>query len=49
VGAARHLAPVLADVHELTLPIPARGQVVPWKPSPDLVAQVLQQLPHLRP
>jgi hypothetical protein len=39
---------VLADVQELTLPIPARGQLGPWKPSPDLVAQVLQQVPHLR-
>ncbi|WP_030980291.1 hypothetical protein [Streptomyces sp. NRRL S-1824] len=40
---------VLADVQELPLPIPARGQVVPWKPTPDLVAQVLQQLPDFRP
>ncbi|MER5853477.1 hypothetical protein ABT126_42875 [Streptomyces sp. NPDC002012] len=39
---------VLADVQELPLPIPARGQVVPWKPTPDLVAQVLQQLPDFR-
>ncbi|MCZ4125756.1 hypothetical protein [Streptomyces sp. H39-S7] len=40
---------VLADVQELPLPIPARGQVVPWKPSPDLLEQVLQQLPDFRP
>lgn len=40
---------VLADVQELALPIPARGQVVPWRPSPDLVAQVFQQLPDFRP
>jgi hypothetical protein len=39
---------VLADVHKLALPIPVRGQLGPWKPSPDLVAQVLQQLPDLR-
>ncbi|MFF4963189.1 ASCH domain-containing protein [Streptomyces sp. NPDC001222] len=40
---------VLADVQELPLPIPARGQVVPWKPTPDPVAQVPQQLPGFRP
>jgi hypothetical protein len=40
---------VLADVQELPPPIPARGQVVPWKPSQDLVEQVLQQLPGFRP
>lgn len=40
---------VLADVQELPLPIPARGQVVPWKPTPDLVAKVFQQLPDFRP
>ncbi|MEU1600453.1 hypothetical protein ABZ468_48830 [Streptomyces sp. NPDC005708] len=39
----------LADVHELVLPIPARGQVVPWKPQPDLLEQVFQQLPNIRP
>ncbi|MEU2602812.1 hypothetical protein ABZ669_38100 [Streptomyces hirsutus] len=38
-----------ADVQELALPIPARGQLGPWKPTEDLVAQVLQQLPNLRP
>lgn len=40
---------VLEDVQELPLPVPARGQVVRWKPKPDLVAQVLQQLPGFRP
>ncbi|MGY4928523.1 hypothetical protein [Streptomyces sp. 900105755] len=40
---------VLTDVQELPLPVPAGGQLGPWKPTPDLVAQVLQQLPHLRP
>ncbi|MFJ8648932.1 hypothetical protein ACIRNI_22770 [Streptomyces sp. NPDC093546] len=25
------------------------GQPGPWRLSPDLVTQVLQQLPHLRP
>ncbi|MFJ3099093.1 ASCH domain-containing protein [Streptomyces hydrogenans] len=39
----------LADVQELALPIPARGQLGPWKPTEDLVAQILQQLPDLRP
>ncbi|MGA5097622.1 hypothetical protein ACPCAC_09675 [Streptomyces lavendulocolor] len=46
--AAWHL--VLDDVQELALPIPIeRGQLGPWRPSPDVVTQVLQQLPHLRP
>jgi hypothetical protein len=40
---------VLADVQELPLPVPARGQVVPWKPSPDLLERVFQQLPDFRP
>ncbi|MER6609894.1 hypothetical protein ABT282_29225 [Streptomyces sp. NPDC000927] len=40
---------VLADVQELPLPVPARGQVVPWKPTPDLLSRVFQQLPHFRP
>ncbi|MFJ2875440.1 MULTISPECIES: hypothetical protein [unclassified Streptomyces] len=40
---------VLADVQALRRPVPARGQVVPWKPTPDLVAQVFQQLPDFRP
>ncbi|MGO4634952.1 hypothetical protein AB4225_29095 [Streptomyces sp. 2RAF24] len=39
----------LSDVQALALPIPARGQLGPWRPTEDLVAQVLQQLPHLRP
>ncbi|MFI5752538.1 hypothetical protein ACIBBE_43355 [Streptomyces sp. NPDC051644] len=33
---------VLADVQALALPIPARGQLGPWRPTEDLVAQVLQ-------
>lgn len=45
---AFHLA--LADVQELALPIPWRhGQLGPWRPSQDLVDQVLLQLPHLAP
>ncbi|WP_327180355.1 hypothetical protein OG599_34795 (plasmid) [Streptomyces sp. NBC_01335] len=41
---------VLADVHELALPIPWRhGQLGPWRPPQDLVDQVLLQLPHLSP
>lgn len=40
---------VLADAQELALPVPADGALGPWKPTPDLVAQVLQQLPDLRP
>ncbi|WP_128977358.1 hypothetical protein [Streptomyces roseicoloratus] len=39
----------LRDVQALALPIPARGQLGPWRPTEDLVAQVVQQLPHLRP
>ncbi|MCM2424188.1 hypothetical protein [Streptomyces sp. RKAG293] len=39
----------LTDVQALALPLPARGQLVPWKPTQDLIAQVLQQLPDLRP
>ncbi|MFK0259102.1 hypothetical protein [Streptomyces sp. NPDC090445] len=40
---------LLADVQALALPIPIeRGQLGPWRPSPDLVARVLHQLPHLR-
>ncbi|CAL9637724.1 hypothetical protein SUDANB120_06251 (plasmid) [Streptomyces sp. enrichment culture] len=39
----------LANVQELALPIPTRGQLGPWKPTEDLVAQVRQQLPDLRP
>ncbi|MGP3990875.1 hypothetical protein [Streptomyces sp. 3N207] len=44
---AHHL--VLADVHELPLPVPATGALPAWKPKQDLVDQVLQQLSHLRP
>ncbi|MEW1699477.1 MULTISPECIES: hypothetical protein [unclassified Streptomyces] len=44
---AHHL--VLTDVHELPLPVPARGALPAWKPPRDLVDQVLHQLPHLRP
>lgn len=40
---------VLADVHELALPVPVDGALGPWKPGPDLVDQILLQLPHLRP
>ncbi|MFF6794287.1 hypothetical protein ACFY9C_35055 [Streptomyces filamentosus] len=39
----------LADVQALTTPIPARGQLGPWRPTQDLLDQVLRQLPHLRP
>jgi hypothetical protein len=44
---AHHL--VLADVQELALPVPATGALPAWKPTPDLVAQVFQQLPAFRP
>ncbi|MFE4258240.1 hypothetical protein [Streptomyces sp. NPDC056883] len=40
---------VLDDVQELPLPVPARGQVVPWKPTPDLLERVFQQRPDFRP
>ncbi|MGW5098171.1 hypothetical protein ACWEQ1_32270 [Streptomyces nodosus] len=40
---------VLANVQELPLPVPTRGQVVPWKPTPDLLDRVFQQLPAFRP
>ncbi|MFJ2080670.1 hypothetical protein [Streptomyces anulatus] len=39
----------LVDVQALALPIPACGQLGPWRPTEDLVDRVLQQLPHLRP
>ncbi|OLO25517.1 hypothetical protein PZ61_0238225 [Streptomyces sp. MNU77] len=39
----------LADVQELPLPVPARGQLGPWRPTEDLIDQVLQQLPVFRP
>lgn len=45
--AAHHL--VFADVHELALPLPAMGALSAWKPTRDLVGQVLQQLPRLKP
>lgn len=44
---AHHL--VLADVQELALPVPATGALPAWKPPPDLVLQVFQQLPAFRP
>ncbi|MEU2739369.1 hypothetical protein ABZ656_29380 [Streptomyces sp. NPDC007095] len=44
---AHHL--VLADVQELALPVPATGALPAWKPTPDLLAQVFQQLPDFRP
>ncbi|MGW0632982.1 hypothetical protein [Streptomyces sp. NPDC002758] len=47
VTGAWHL--VLADVQELALPVPADGHLGPWKPSPDLVTRVFQQLPAFRP
>ncbi|WP_328698532.1 hypothetical protein [Streptomyces sp. NBC_00342] len=40
---------VLRDVQELALPVPVDGQLGPWKPTPDLVEQALQQLPGFRP
>lgn len=40
---------VLQDVQELPLPVPARGQVVPWRPAPDLLERVFQQLPDFLP
>ncbi|MFC9602477.1 hypothetical protein ACFTTN_03315 [Streptomyces niveus] len=40
---------VLDDAREPPLPIPARGKLGPWKPTEDLVGQVLQQLPGMRP
>ncbi|MFF9336732.1 ASCH domain-containing protein [Streptomyces albogriseolus] len=40
---------VLDDVQELPLPVPARGQAVPWKPTGQLLARVFQQLPAFRP
>jgi hypothetical protein len=44
---AHHL--VLADVQELALPVPATGALPAWKPTPDLLTQVFQQLPDFRP
>ncbi|MCX5207607.1 hypothetical protein OG897_40160 [Streptomyces sp. NBC_00237] len=39
----------LRDVQELALPVPALGRLGLWKPSEELLGQVLQQLPDLRP
>ncbi|MFC0602242.1 hypothetical protein [Streptomyces palmae] len=39
---------VLDDVHELPLPVPARGALPAWRPTQDLVDRVLQQLPDLQ-
>ncbi|WP_432159178.1 hypothetical protein [Streptomyces sp. bgisy153] len=44
---AHHL--VLDDVRELPLPVPATGALSAWRPTADLVALVLQQMPDLRP
>ncbi|MFJ9703388.1 hypothetical protein [Streptomyces fradiae] len=38
-----------AHVHELPLPVPATGALPAWRPTPVLVALVLQQLSDLRP
>ncbi|MFE0489156.1 hypothetical protein [Streptomyces sp. C1-2] len=40
---------VLQDVQELPLPVPAAGQLGPWKPTPGLLNSVFQQLPAFRP
>ncbi|MFJ3594540.1 hypothetical protein ACIQUY_34690 [Streptomyces sp. NPDC090231] len=39
----------LTDVQALALPVPVGGQLGPWKPTPDLLTQVFQQLPDFRP
>ncbi|MET8751314.1 hypothetical protein ABZW32_14630 [Streptomyces sp. NPDC004667] len=39
---------VRSDVQELPLPVPARGQVVPWKPASALLERVFRQLPDFR-
>ncbi|WP_322888038.1 hypothetical protein [Streptomyces solincola] len=44
---AHHL--VIDDVRELPLPVSATGALPAWRPTPDLIAMVLQQLPDLRP
>ncbi|MFE4692083.1 hypothetical protein ACFRH6_18765 [Streptomyces sp. NPDC056749] len=46
-GGVWHL--VLAEVQELPLPVTVGGQLGPWKPTPDLLSQVFQQLPDFRP
>lgn len=38
---------VFTDVQELALPIPIDGALGPWKPTQDLVDQILLQLPDL--
>ncbi|MFB8272978.1 hypothetical protein ACFC96_41220 [Streptomyces sp. NPDC055955] len=48
-GPAWRCAVAGQDVQELPLPVPVGGQLGPWKPTPDLLSQVLQQLPDLRP
>ncbi|MCZ0204714.1 hypothetical protein OZK63_04710 [Streptomyces sp. UMAF16] len=40
---------VLADVQELPLPVPATGQLGPWRPTPELLTRVIEQLPDFRP
>ncbi|MEU3953611.1 hypothetical protein AB0F45_15025 [Streptomyces achromogenes] len=40
---------VLTDVKELPLPVPATGQLGPWKPAPELLRRVFEQLPGFRP
>ncbi|MFB9608613.1 hypothetical protein ACFFTQ_37240 [Streptomyces roseofulvus] len=39
----------LTGVQELALPVPATGQLGPWRPAPDLLERVLDQLPGFRP
>ncbi|MFI9019427.1 hypothetical protein ACIGZI_35965 [Streptomyces griseus] len=39
----------LADVQELHLPVPVRGQLGPWRPTGDLLGHAFQQLPGFRP
>jgi hypothetical protein len=46
-GGTWHL--VLQDVQELPLPVPATGQLGPWKPTEDLLDRVFQQMPAFRP
>ncbi|MGX1127822.1 hypothetical protein RKD49_007946 [Streptomyces glaucescens] len=46
-GGTWHL--VLQDVQELPLPVPAAGQLGPWKPTEDLLDRVFQQMPAFRP
>ncbi|MFE0776439.1 hypothetical protein [Streptomyces sp. NPDC058861] len=39
----------LTDVQELALPVPATGQLGPWRPTPQLLERVFTQLPDFRP